>query len=44
MEKVNLLGQTIMEQRSEIEEFFIMALESCKKEIDEQYSSNSGRK
>ena len=31
---MNLLGQTILQQRTEIEEFFIMALDSCKKEID----------
>jgi hypothetical protein len=33
-EKMNILGQAILEQRSEIEEFFIMALDSCKKEIE----------
>jgi hypothetical protein len=31
---MNILGEAILEQRSEIEEFFIMALDSCKKEIE----------
>jgi hypothetical protein len=38
---MNILGQTILEQRSEIEEFFIMALDSCKKEIERMEGGRS---
>lgn len=32
---MNLLAETILQQRNEIEEFFVMALDSCKKEIEQ---------
>ena len=33
MDKAKLLGQTILEQRLEVEEFFVTAMEHCKKEV-----------
>jgi hypothetical protein len=33
MEKVKLLAQTILQQRLEVEEFFVTAMEHCKKEV-----------
>jgi hypothetical protein len=35
IEKVKVLADTILLQREEVEQFFIMALESCKKEIEQ---------
>lgn len=31
---MKILGETILMQRQEIEQFFIMALQNCKKQID----------
>ena len=33
IERVKVLADTILLQREEVEQFFIMALDSCKKEI-----------
>jgi|LakMenEpi03Aug12_release.lakeMendotaPanAssembly.Ray.scaffolds.fasta_scaffold4579507_1 hypothetical protein len=35
IEKVKVLADTILLQREEVEQFFIMALDSCKKEIEQ---------
>jgi hypothetical protein len=35
IEKVKVLADTILLQREEVEQFFIMSLDSCKKEIEQ---------
>lgn len=34
LEKYRVLGETILMQRQEVEQFFLMAIESCKRDIE----------
>jgi len=34
IERMKILGETILMQREEVEQFFIMALDTCKREIE----------
>jgi hypothetical protein len=36
IEQMKVLAETILMQREEVEQFFIMALESCRKDIEKE--------